>query len=253
LIAILTSPSFPAPYDTPVRIVVGRAALWACASLIAFSPPASGAPLRPVTITLYGSGKAFWKLDRRREASRLALRYRWRGTLEFAVPGAVLADARHRHLSVSTRGTLTATWSGSYRIRKGDVVSTCTYTGTNATAHVTAQLAAGRRRNTVELRLHPRKTEDGFFRDRSRRAVVSCSPGLVQTRPAHFAPSWFFRDNLQDHGRLSSDTAIIVLPSRVLPRGSATVAFPSEHGRNDSPALGHLAWSNTAQTAARAR
>ena len=238
----------------PVRVVVGRAALCACASvLFAVASPASGVSLRPVTITLFGSGKAFWKLDSRREAGRLALQYRWRGTLEFAIPAPMLADPQHRHLSASTRGTLTATWNGRYRSRRGDVVFTCTYRGTNATARVTAKLAAGRRRNTFELRLHPRGPEDRFFPDRSRRAVVRCSPGLVQTKPAHFAPSWFFRDNLQDHGRLSSDTAIIVLPNTILPGGSATVAFPSEHGRNDSPALGHLAWNNQAQTAVRAQ
>jgi hypothetical protein len=165
----------------------------------------------------------------------------------------MLADPQHRHLSASTRGTLTATWSGRYRSRRGDVVFTCTYTGTNAAARVTAKLAPGRRRNTVELRLHPRGPEQRFFPDRSRRAAVRCSPGLVQTKAPHFSPSWFFRDNLQDHGRLSSDTAIIVLPNAILPSGSATVAFPSEQGRNDSPALGHLAWNNTAQTAVLAR
>jgi hypothetical protein len=254
LTAIVTSASYPAPYDTSVRVVVRRGALTAFASaLVVFAAPASGVSLRPVTITLYGSGKAFWTLNSRRETSRLLLRYRWRGTLEFAVAAPMLADARHRRLSASTRGTLTASWTGRYRTRKGDAVSTCTYRGTDAAARVSAKLAAGRRRGSVELRLHPLGIAQRFFPDQSRRAVVSCSPGLVQTKPAHFAPSWFFRDSLQDHGRLSSDTAIIVLPGTVLPRGSATVAFPHERGRNDSPALGHLAWDNRAQTAVQAR
>jgi hypothetical protein len=82
---------------------------------------------------------------------------------------------------------------------------------------------------------------------------VRCSVGYTQSAPSHFAPSWFFRDNLQDHGRMSSDKALIVLPSTLLPRGSATVAFPNEKGRNESVALGHLAWSNRAETTARAR
>ena len=52
---------------------------------------------------------------------------------------------------------------------------------------------------------------------------------------------------------MSSNNAVIVLPSTLLPRGSATVAFPNEKGSNDSPAVGRLAWSNRAETAVRAR
>src|SRR5206468_3458103 len=82
--------------------------------------------------------------------------------------------------------------------RRGDVVFTCTYRGTNATARVTAKLAAGRRRNTFELRLHPRGPEDRLFPDRSRRAVVRRGPGLVETARARFAPAWVLRDDARD-------------------------------------------------------
>jgi hypothetical protein len=116
---------------------------------------------------------------------------------------------------------------------------------------VTAKLAKGRAANTLELIFHPRNTRGGFFSDKGHGATVRCTSAYGAKGPPHFAPSWFFRDNLQDHGRLSSDTAIIVLPSTLLPYGSATVAFPKEKGRNNSVALGRLAWSNRAETAVR--
>ena len=118
---------------------------------------------------------------------------------------------------------------------------------------MTARLATGRARNTLELTLHPRAAEGGFFADKGRRAIVRCSRGFTQSAPSHFAPSWFFRDNLQDHGRFTSDTAVIVVPNTLLTRGKATVAFPNEKGRNDSVGLGHLSWNNRAETAVRAR
>jgi hypothetical protein len=118
---------------------------------------------------------------------------------------------------------------------------------------VTAKLAKGRAGNTLELILHPRGARHGFFSDKGHGATVSCSSTSGANGPSHFAPSWFFRDNLQDHGRLSSDTAIIVLPGSLLPSGAATVAFPKERGRNNSIALGRLAWSNRGETAARSR
>jgi hypothetical protein len=120
-------------------------------------------------------------------------------------------------------------------------------------ARLTAKLAKGRAGNTLEVILHPRGARRSFFSDRGHGATVRCSSVYGANGPSHFAPSWFFRDNLQDHGRLSSDTAIIVLPSTLLPNGSATVAFPNERGRNTSVAIGRIAWSNRAETAVRSR
>jgi hypothetical protein len=228
-----------------VRPVIQRAVLCAFASFLLISPAgASAVPQRTVTITLHGSGKAFWKLNSSRETSRLSLVYHWHGALEFDVT---------RGLAASSATTLVASWTGSYRSRKGDAVTTCTYKGSNVKSRITAKLAKGRARDTLELTLHPRADTGGFFSDKGRRAVVRCSPGYAQSAPSHFAPSWFFRDNLQDHGRLSSDSAVIVLPSKLLPRGAVTVAVPNERGRNDSVALGHIAWNNRAETAVRAR
>jgi hypothetical protein len=250
----VTSPRSAHAYDTRVGDVVQRAAALACASVLLLSPAAaSGVSQRTVTLTLFGNGKAFWKLDSSRETGRLSLAYQWRGALSFDIPLPILADSKHRRLSVSSAGTLVGYWSGQYRSKKGGSLTTCTYKGTKVRTRVTAKLAKGRTRNTLELTLHPRAAEGGFFSDKGRRAVVRCSAGYKQSAPSHFAPSWFFRDNLQDRGRFTSDTAVIVVPSTLLPRGRATVAFPNERGRNDSVGLGHLAWNNRAETAVRAR
>jgi hypothetical protein len=235
-------------------LVIHGALLCALASVLLMSPAEGSAQAhRTVTITLYGSGKAFWKLNSSRETGRASLRYRWHGTLTFHVAPSVLKDPKHRTLTASSATTLIASWTGTYRNKRGDALTTCRYSGTKVKSRVTATLARGRVDNTVELRFHPRGERSGFFSDRGRGAVVRCSSGYTQSAPSHFAPSWFFRDNLQDHGRLSADNAVIAVPSTLLPRGSATVAFPKEKGRNDSVALGHLAWSNRAETAVRAR
>jgi hypothetical protein len=233
-----------------VRNVAQRAIACAFASVLLLSPAGAAAvSQRTVAITLHGAGKAFWKLDGSGETGRLALDYHWHGTLNFAVAAPVLNDQKHRRLSVTSATTLVASWTGSYTSRKGESVTTCTYRGTKVASRVTARLAHGRAGNTIELTLHPRVQGRGFFSDKGHRAVIRCSAGYAQSAPSHFAPSWFFRDNLQDHGRLTSDTAVVVLEGRLLPRGSATVAFPKEKGRNDSVALGHLVWNNKGETA----
>jgi hypothetical protein len=237
-----------------VRDVALRAIACAFASVLLLSPAgASAVSQRTVTVTLHGAGKAFWKLDGSGETGRLALEYHWHGALSFAVAAPVLKDPKHRRLSVTSAATLVASWTGSYKSRKGESVTTCTYRGTKVASRVTARLAHGRAGNTIELTLHPRVPGRGFFSDKGHHAVIRCSAGYTQSAPSHFAPSWFFRDNLQDHGRLSSDTAVVILRDALLPQGSATVAFPYEKGRNDSVALGHLAWNNKGETAVRVR
>jgi hypothetical protein len=232
------------PYDTPVRRVVQRVALCACVSALLVWD-SSAARTQTVTLTVFGKGRALWKLDAANETSRLRLTYHWHGTLSFVAPSL-------RKLSTSTATKLVASWNGTYRDKRGSAVTTCTYAARRVRAVVVAKLANGRTPNTLELTFHPRRTR-GFFRDKGGRAIVRCSPADAQNAPAHFAPSWFFRDGLQDHGRLASHTAIIVLPRGLLPQGRTTVAFPSEAGRNDSPAVGRLAWSNRGETSVRTR
>jgi hypothetical protein len=220
--------------------------------LAAATAPASGVSERTVTITLFGSGKALWKLDNSRDHRRVALNYHWHGTLRFVVGVPLLNDPAHRGLSVRSNATLVAGWTGHSSTTKLGETSSCNYEGVRVRARITAKLAKGRARNTVEVILHPR-AQRGFFSSLGHGAKARCTSSYGALGPSHFAPSWFFRDNLQDHGRLSSDTAIIVLPSVLLPSGSATVAFPKETGRNNSAALGRIAWSNRAETAVRTR
>ncbi len=209
--------------------------------------PAAAVSQRRVTLAVSGSGKAFWRLDSKTDSGRLSLSYRWHGTIGFDIARALLRDATHRGLTVTRRATLSASWSGTYRARRGGVLTTCTYSGSRVRAAVVAKLATGRAKNTLELTFHPR-AGTGFFRDRGGRATVRCSAKVEQSAPLHFAPSWFFRDNLQDHGRLTSQSAVLVLPATLLPRGSATITFPLERGSNDSVALGHLGWNNRGAT-----
>jgi hypothetical protein len=247
-----------AAYDTPVLALRSRFVLLVlCACIAVFlaaaAEPASGVSKRTVTITLFGSGKALWKLDSSREHRRLALDYGWRGTLRFAVAVPVLNDPLHRGLSVRSTATLVAAWTGNSSSTTLNETSSCKYRGVKVRAPIIAKLAKGRAGNTLEVILHARSAHRGFFSDSGRGATVRCNSAYGANGPSHFAPSWFFRDNLQDHGRLSSDTAIIVLPSTLLPNGSATVAFPKETGRNNSVALGRIAWNNRAETAVRTR
>jgi hypothetical protein len=235
-----------------VRRLVQRAGVCACASVFLLTvAPATAVSQRRVTLAVSGSGKAFWKLESKAETGHLALRYRWHGTIGFDIPPARLRDVRHRGLTVTRPATLFAGWSGTYRRRSG-VLTMCTYSGVKVRAAVVARLAAGRTRGTLELTFHPR-AGSGFFPDRGGRATVRCDHRAEQNAPPHFAPSWFFRDNLQDHGRLTSQTAVLVLPATLLPRGSATISFPRERGQNDSVALGHLGWNNRGTTSVETR
>ena len=219
-----------------------RAACWvATVVVLASVAPASAVSQRRVTFAVSGSGKAFWKLDAKSENAHLALRYRWFGTVAFDVAAGV-------RLSSAGATTLTAGWSGTYTDSAGGVTLTCTYGGAHVKSAVTAKLARGRKANTLELTFHPRGGR-GFFAA----GGSTCEGGIGPSAPPHFAPSSFFRDRLQDHGRLTSDTAILVLPAKVLARGKTTIAFPYERGRNDSPALGRLGWNNRGTTTVAAR
>ena len=219
-----------------------RAGVCACVSLLLVAvTPAAAVTQRTVTLHVSGTGKAFWKLDSTAETARLALHYRWHGTIGFVTPST-------RRMSATRVTTLRASWDGTYTSKRGGVKSTCTYRAAHAVARVVARLATGRAPGTVELTFHPR-TGLGFFGG----GHVRCSAGTVQSAPPHFAPSWFFRDDLQDHGRLSAQTALLVLPATLLTRGSAKLTFPFEHGRNDSGAVGRLAWNNRGTATVRAR
>ena len=228
------------------------AGVCACLLLLVAATPAAAVSQRNVTLYLSGTGKAFWKQDSSAETGRLALRYHWHAAISFAVPRSKLRDPKHRGLSVTHIATLSGGWNGSYSDKRGGVRATCTYTGANVKAAVRARLAAGRAPGTIELTFRPR-SGNGFFSDDGGRAAIRCGKGATQSAPPHFAPSWFFRDNLQDHGRLSTQTAVLVLPGTLFTRGKATLTFPFERGRNDSGAIGRLAWHNRGTVTIRSR
>ena len=214
-----------------------RAAGWvAVLVVLASALPASAASRHRVTLAVSGSGTAFWKLDGNKETAHLALRYRWFGTIALDLPTS-------GRLSATRPATLTAGWSGTYTDKVGGVLLTCTYGGAHVRSAVTAKLARGRKANTLELTFRPRGSRGFFAAGRG-----ECEGGTGPSVPPHFAPSSFFRDGTQDHGRLTSDIAILALPATLLPDGKATVVFPFEQGRNDSPALGHLGWNNRGTT-----
>jgi hypothetical protein len=220
----------------------------ACFSLVSGeAAPASGAASRTVTITLTDSGKARWSTDGDAEKGTLALNYSWRGTLRFKVP------AKARFLS-TTSGTLRAAWTGD---ASGTKLSTplsgpyhCQYAGKDVPSQVTATLTNGQARGTVEVTLHA-KGEEGFFPSKGSGATVNCSSGYGADGPVHFEPQWLFRDTTSDHGRMTSDTAVIVLPARALNRGSVTLTWPREIGKVSSPFRAKLAWNNVGKLVAK--
>jgi len=96
-------------------------------------------------------------------------------------------------------------------------------------------LTNGTTRGTLRVVLHARSRR-GFFP--ATNASAPCSS------PAHFEPAWLFRDNLEDHGRLTADTAVIAVPRTLLAHGSTTITFPHEVGTVDRPLRPKLTWNN---------
>jgi len=245
---------------TRSRITLGVALFGTAAWLSVFCPAATpaagaGAVLRTVTVTISGSGKARWSVASDADKGSLALNYSWHGTLRFGLRAEVLKDPAHAKFSSRGETTLRASWIGDFTGRKlaepylGPYH--CVYKGTNVPGRVTAQLTNGKVPGAIWLVLHP-KSEEGFFAANTNGATVSCSTGYGDRGPTHFEPGWLFRDNILDHGQFSSTTAVIVLSSKLLPRGSAAVSFPHEVGKRTSPFAGNLHWSNLGHLSVRA-
>ena len=94
--------------------------------------------------------------------------------------------------------------------------------------------------------------ERPYFAAKTNGATVSCSTPYGDNGPTHFDPGWLFRDTITDHGQFSSTSAVIVVPSKLLPRGSVAVTFPYEVGKRMSPFAGNLHWSNVGHLSVRA-
>ena len=236
------------------RLAFGLALCGCAAWLVVLCPAATPAAdtTRVVTVQLLQTGSATWSTAGADTQEQLTLTYGWRGLLRFAVPTDALANPALA-FTVRSVTTLKADWEGDL---KGAAATgarySCRYTGRHVVGRVTAALSNGRKPGTLRLVLHA-KNRYGFFPRTSRGARVSCNSPLAGGGPAHFEPAWLFRDNLQDHGRLTSDTAVILVPSALFPHGSVAVTFPHEVGTVDQPLRPKLAWSNKGKLRLRAR
>jgi hypothetical protein len=238
----------------PIAIagLVSVAGLLLAPSVAAPSTQAS----RVVTVQLTNNGVATWSLDGPDDKATLALRYNWRGTLKFTIPTRVLKDPGAARFKVNGRTTLRGNWDGVYDGRKLTGLDAgpykCAYKGVNVTAPVSAVLQNSRRKGMLKLTLHPRTVSGTFFPMKGEGATVSCTTGRGDLGPPHFGPNWLFRDTVTDHGFLTADTAVIDVPSKLLPRRTLSVVFPREVGRRNSEFTGNLRWRNRGKLVLRA-
>ena len=244
-------------------LAVGVVAL---ASFTAFAATSTGArtaagATKTVKIALSATGTARWSTSGDEEQGSLALDYSWNGAFAFKVPVAQLNDPKHAHLFVRVKGKLVGTWVGDYTGTRYSPPDTgkyhCSYSGKSVSTPVGVVLRAGptsRRLEVVLLSLAGRALNSpGFFPNKGGGANVSCSNTVGAQGPTHFAPSWLFRDTIQDNGAFSSAQATIVLPATLIPQGTAKVAFPHEVGSVSSALRAKLNWNNTGRVTAVAR
>jgi hypothetical protein len=214
-------------------------ALFASLAVASAAAPRARTATGAVTLSLSDSGKGRWSILGDSETGSLAMNYSWHGRLRFpGVPG-------------KAGGTLTGTWVGDYvgtRLQPPNQGGYhCSYSGKNITITLTATLARGPGSKHVTLTLdrgvHRQVTRFGFFPNKGGGAQVNCATSVGADGPPHFSPGWLFRDTVTDHGTLTSQQAVIVLPSTVL-KGKATVTFPREIGSVDSALRDKLNWRN---------
>jgi hypothetical protein len=214
---------------------------------------------RTVHLALSESGQGRWSIQGDSDQGSLALNYKWTGAFAFSVPTAKLSDPAHAGLAAKAVGTLTGTWVGDLVGTRYSAPNTgkyhCSYSGTNITIRVNAQLVAVGKRLELIMRRGSGKTmtSSGFFPDVGGGAKADCSNAVGAAGPTHFAPSWLFRDTTSDNGEFSSAQATVVLPATLLPNGRATVTFPREIGSVNSAMRDKLAWTNTGKVVAVAR
>lgn len=224
--------------------IVGLVALASFAALTGGAPAAQRHAARTVTFHLSDSGVGNFSNLSETERSQTAIKYSWTGVAAFKVPA-------RKTFSVLSKATLVGTWTGDYRGTRfagqpnpGDFH--CTYAGKNVKITVTAQLVTdGARKVDVVL---TRNT--GFF---PAATGANCSNEVGTEGPSHFSPSWLFRDTVTDHYRLSSSTAVLVLPRTVLNGGTATAKFPNEVGSNTITLKGKVSWHNVGRLRATVR
>jgi hypothetical protein len=232
--------------SAPRRALLAAGLLASLAVAVPAATPAPERAMRAVTFTLNGAGTATWSIDWPNEKGQEAIRYTWRGTFRFNVPARVLKNPAKARFNVRSRGTLVGGWTG---VLNGTVLDgfaegpyKCDYKGANVPAPVSATLSNGQIRGKLLLTLRARS--GSFFPSSGNGATIDCISAYGRTAPPHFDPSWLFRDTVTHRGRLTRDTAIISIPSKVLPRGKAKIGFPYEVGARDSNFTGNTRWRN---------
>lgn len=246
-----------------MRTRIALPALASCAALgllaAATAAPSARVATKTVTIRLAGSGVGSWSLDSTNDKGSSALKYGWSGVLKFKIPTTALKHPGKTKFRVPSHTTLVASWDGVLEGQKltGYMAGPyrCEYHGKGVKAAVTALLTNGVKGGTLDLYLHPRNQEE-FFPPKGEGASANCTTTYGTEGPPHFAPSWLFRDTteIRNGNRywLTSNTAIITVPTRILPRGSARITFPREVGGRDSPFVGKIDWKNLGKLVVRA-
>jgi hypothetical protein len=233
------------------RRVLLVVALIACVALVALarsaSTPAAGVATKTILFSLTNSGKGRWSIVSATERGSVTMNYNWHGNLRFKVSATVLANPNKR-FSIPSSTTLFGGWVGDSTGTRSEAPNQgpyhCSYRGTNVRGIVTAVLTNGTARGTMQIVLTERG-DDGFFPSDGHGATVSCSNAQGASGPSHFEPQWLFRDEFADHGQMSSKAAFLTLPTKMLQRGSASLAFPKEVGQiRKNPLLGDFTWDN---------
>jgi hypothetical protein len=226
-------------------------ALVACAALAALahsaSTPAAGAATRTIVFTLSNAGKGRWSISSATDKGSVAMNYNWHGNVRFKVPLAVLKNPSKR-FSVPSKTTLFGNWVGDLTGQRAEDPGKgpyhCSYKGTNVRGNVSAALTNGTKAGTIQIVL-TEEGDDGFFAPKGRGATVSCATVVGELGPPHFDPKWLFRDSFSDGGSMTSTTAFIPVPAKLLQKGSTKLAFPHEVGQiRKNPLRGDYTWDN---------
>jgi hypothetical protein len=211
------------------------------------STPAAGAAAKTIIFSFSDAGKGRWSIASANEKGSVAMNYNWHGSLRFKVPAAILTNPNKR-FSIPSSTTLFGGWVGDATGTRQEAPNPgpyhCSYKGTNVRGIITAVMTNGSARGTIQI-VFTEKGDDGFFPPSGHGATVSCSNAQYASGPSHFEPEWLFRDSFSDQGQLTSGTAIFTLPTKLLPKGSATLVFPKEVGQiRKNPLLGDFTWDN---------
>jgi hypothetical protein len=238
-------------------VAIGVAA--ACALAGSASAPASSEASRLVTITFNDSGKGRWSTSGDTDRGSMAMNYSWKGTAKFRVPTTALKNPSKAKFSVRGTGSLSGNWVGDFAGTQFGTASAgpyhCTYKGALVKTTVDAQFRNGPKKGKLQILLFARSYETGiyFFPTKGAGVTQDCANATGAGGPAHFSPAALFRDSFNVGGQLTTQTAIIDVPSTLLPRGNVKVTFPREVGNVDSPLRPKLAWRNVGTLSLKAR